>query len=181
MDTRNTAVFGRRNDSDELADAAAIARLNDLLEINAEISRSQSRNLSGRQDMETAIMAHPISFERSFSYFGFMLGSLPPAAVIFALVINSGIIYGDGAWILGLMFAANLLTAVIGYISGRVVADCVRQIGEFPIWTRTKREAAREVVSTVSNWVNDFQSRKRDETKAAIEKFLTPNPSPSES
>lgn len=35
-----------------------------------------------------------------------------------------------------------------------------------------KRHAAREMVSTVKNWVSDFQSRKRDETKAAIEKFL---------
>ncbi len=34
------------------------------------------------------------------------------------------------------------------------------------------RHAAREMVSTVKNWVSDFQSRKRDETKAAIEKFL---------
>lgn len=35
-----------------------------------------------------------------------------------------------------------------------------------------KRHAAREMVSTVKNWVSDFQTRKRDETKAAIEKFL---------
>ncbi len=51
----------------------------------------------------------------------------------------------------------------------------------FEVQNRTKREAARDVVSTVSNWVTDFQIRKRDETKAAIEKFLTPNPRPSES
>lgn len=49
------------------------------------------------------------------------------------------------------------------------------------VQNRSKREAARDVVSTVSNWVSDFQLRKRDETKAAIEKFLTPNPQPSES
>lgn len=35
-----------------------------------------------------------------------------------------------------------------------------------------KRHAAREMVSTVKNWVSDFQSRKRDETKLAFEKFL---------
>lgn len=35
-----------------------------------------------------------------------------------------------------------------------------------------KRNAARDMVSNVKNWVTDFQSRKRDETKAAIEKFL---------
>ncbi len=45
---------------------------------------------------------------------------------------------------------------------------------------QTKRAAARKAVATVTNWVSDFQTRKSDETKAAIEKFLTPNPQPSE-
>ena len=43
-----------------------------------------------------------------------------------------------------------------------------------------KKHAAREMVSTVSNWVADFQARKRDETKAAIERFLVTKPQPSE-
>ena len=41
-----------------------------------------------------------------------------------------------------------------------------------PAPAKTKRQAAREVVSTVTNWVSDFQARKRVETKAAIEKFV---------
>jgi len=45
---------------------------------------------------------------------------------------------------------------------------------------RTKRVAAREMVSNVSSWVSEFQVRKRDETKIAIEKFFTANPQPSE-
>lgn len=36
--------------------------------------------------------------------------------------------------------------------------------------------SARDMVSTVSNWVNDFQQRRRDETKQAIEKFFTQTP-----
>ena len=48
------------------------------------------------------------------------------------------------------------------------------------VQNKSKRTAAREVVSTVTNWVSDFQIRKRDETKAAIDKFLSPNPRPSE-
>ncbi|HLA95552.1 MAG TPA: hypothetical protein VK612_07515 [Pyrinomonadaceae bacterium] len=46
--------------------------------------------------------------------------------------------------------------------------------------TRTKRVAAREMVSNVTGWVNDFQSRKRVETKLAIEKLFNANPQPSE-
>jgi hypothetical protein len=46
--------------------------------------------------------------------------------------------------------------------------------------TKSKRAAAREVVSNVTSWVSDLQARKRDETKVAIEKFFNPGPQPSE-
>lgn len=40
----------------------------------------------------------------------------------------------------------------------------------------SKQVAAREMVSTVTTWVSDFQQRKRDETRQAIEKFFSPQP-----
>jgi hypothetical protein len=46
--------------------------------------------------------------------------------------------------------------------------------------SKSTRASAREVVSNVTNWVNDIQARKRDETKAAIEKFFNQGPQPSE-
>lgn len=43
---------------------------------------------------------------------------------------------------------------------------------------KSKRAAARDMVSNVTGWVNDFQSRKRVETKLAIEQlFSAPRPS----
>lgn len=44
---------------------------------------------------------------------------------------------------------------------------------------KVKRGSAREIVSNVTTWVNDLQTRKRDETKVAIEKFFN-QPQPSE-
>ncbi|CAN5604062.1 hypothetical protein BH24ACI2_BH24ACI2_05050 [soil metagenome] len=41
---------------------------------------------------------------------------------------------------------------------------------------KTNQQAAREMVSTVSNWVNDFQKRQREETKQAIEIFFGAKP-----
>jgi len=41
---------------------------------------------------------------------------------------------------------------------------------------RQKNQAAREMASTVSNWVNDVQQRRRVETKQAIEKFFSNTP-----
>ncbi len=46
--------------------------------------------------------------------------------------------------------------------------------------TTEKRHAAREMVSTVKNWVSDFQTRKSNETKAAIEQFMVAKPHASE-
>lgn len=38
------------------------------------------------------------------------------------------------------------------------------------------KQAAREMVSTVSNWVNDFQQRKRDETRQALDMLFKAQP-----
>lgn len=43
---------------------------------------------------------------------------------------------------------------------------------ETPIVEKKPTHAAREMVSTVTNWVNDFQQRRREETKQAFEKFF---------
>lgn len=47
--------------------------------------------------------------------------------------------------------------------------------------SRTKREAAREIVSTVTNWVSDFQQQKRQQTQLAIEQLFGQQPRSNES
>ena len=42
------------------------------------------------------------------------------------------------------------------------------------------KQAAREMVSTVSSWVNDFQHRRREETKQAFEMLFSSQPKTSE-
>ncbi len=42
--------------------------------------------------------------------------------------------------------------------------------------TKSKQEAALAMVSNVSTWVNDFQKRKRVETKQAIESIFPKSP-----
>ena len=46
--------------------------------------------------------------------------------------------------------------------------------------TKRKRAAAREMVANVTDWVNEFQTRKRVETKMAIEQLFGAAPRPSE-
>jgi hypothetical protein len=49
-----------------------------------------------------------------------------------------------------------------------------------PVKKVSKKAAAREMVSTVSNWVSDFKQRKQEETKLSLETFFTPNPATSQ-
>ncbi len=59
----------------------------------------------------------------------------------------------------------------------KVIKKSELKIAEKPVVIEKKsNQAAREMVSTVSNWVNEFQQRRRNETKQAIEKFFTNQP-----
>ena len=45
-------------------------------------------------------------------------------------------------------------------------------VGELvPVSNRPKKEVARRMVETVMNWVSDFQTRKIEETRLAMERF----------
>lgn len=53
------------------------------------------------------------------------------------------------------------------------------RVAESPIKEEKKtNQAAREMVSTVTNWVSEFQQRRREETKQAIENFFSNQPQP---
>lgn len=43
---------------------------------------------------------------------------------------------------------------------------------------KSTQAAAREIVSTVTNWVTDFQQKRREETKQAFEKLFTQQTQP---
>lgn len=45
---------------------------------------------------------------------------------------------------------------------------------------RSKRQAAREIVTNVTGWVSDLQTRKREETRLAFEQLFKATPRPSE-
>ena len=45
-----------------------------------------------------------------------------------------------------------------------------------PVDKKSTQVAAREMVSTVSNWVSDFQQKRREETKQALELLFQSTP-----
>lgn len=46
--------------------------------------------------------------------------------------------------------------------------------------SRSKRQAAREMVANVTDWVSELQTRKREETRMAFEHLFKANPHPNE-
>lgn len=136
MVTRNTTGLEKRKADSVDLDNVILDRLDRLLAINAETTRRKLLNITERHECEAATMIHPVSLEKAFAYLGLMLGSLPPASIILAIFSSSAVINSDGSWLVGLMFAANILTAIVGYLSGKLVSDCIRQVREFPIWTQ---------------------------------------------
>jgi hypothetical protein len=46
--------------------------------------------------------------------------------------------------------------------------------------TNSTRETARDMVQTVTNWVNELQQKRRMETATAIKTLLSETPRPSE-
>jgi hypothetical protein len=44
---------------------------------------------------------------------------------------------------------------------------------------KTAQETARDMVTTVSNWVNEFQQKRRTETQQAIKSLFPDPPQPS--
>ncbi len=59
----------------------------------------------------------------------------------------------------------------------KVIKKSEIKVAEKPVAVEQKpKQAAREMVSTVSTWVSEFQHRRREETKQAIEKFFTNQP-----
>ncbi len=59
----------------------------------------------------------------------------------------------------------------------KVIKKSEVKIAEAPVQIEKKtNQAAREMVSTVTNWVSEFQQRRRVETKQAIEKFFSNQP-----
>jgi hypothetical protein len=60
----------------------------------------------------------------------------------------------------------------------KVIKKGTQVAAEPKVEKKATQSSAREMVSNVTNWVSDFQQRKRDETKQAIEKFFNQQPQP---
>lgn len=97
-------------------------RLETLLALNAETARQKAMFRSDKEKMEADLMKNPLSLEKTFSYFGLMLGAFPPLAMFIRFAVDARL---EG-WIFGVMFIITLISSVVGFFSGKAVAKVVR-------------------------------------------------------
>jgi hypothetical protein len=119
-----SALAGYVGDSQQLAQQ----RLDVLLELNAETARQKLYASSESDLAEAATMKHPLSDQQVFAYFGILLGVFPPLALFAKFFINAGNFRFEDLWIFGVVAVVNLITAVVGYFSGKIVGKIVSDL-----------------------------------------------------
>lgn len=101
-------------------------RLNFLLELNAKTAREKTLYKSDREKTEAAMMSHPLDIGKTFSYFGLMLGTFPPAAIFGKFLFESSA-RKDEIIVLGFILVMNIITAIVGYFSGKLIGRIVKE------------------------------------------------------
>ena len=103
-------------------------RLDLLLETNAEIACEKSSFISEREKLEALTMKNPLSVEKTFAYFGILLGAFPPTALFTRFFIDSRIFQSEGVWLLGIAAIVILISTVVGYLSGKFIGNIVFEL-----------------------------------------------------
>jgi len=133
METRITQTSAYRTDFSPPAnfdrrDELAQQRLDLLLTLNAETAARKEHPVSEQEKIEAAAMKHPLSDEQAYSYFGLLLGTFPPLAISVRFLLNNGNIHSEDLWIFGVVAVVSLISAMVGYFSGKLVGRIVGEL-----------------------------------------------------
>lgn len=89
---------------------------------------------SEKERFEAELIKTPLNSEKAFSLFGLMLGAFPPAAIFAKILLNNGSFRPDEMWLLGVMAVVNLISAVVGFFSGKLIGKIVRETEKMEWW-----------------------------------------------
>lgn len=139
METARTQTAPLRNDFNPLvngggSDELTLQRLDSLLAHNAETAREKAMFRTEREKTESSLMTNPMTDRQVFAYFGLLLGIFPPAAMFTRFFINEASFRNDEFWLIGVVAIINLISAIVGYFSGRFVGKIVGEL-EKASWT----------------------------------------------
>jgi hypothetical protein len=98
-----------------------------LLAANAATTKEKSLYSSETEKFEASLFKNPMSTEKTFSFFGLLLGTFPPAAIFLKFIIEGEGFNTNELWILGVMAIVNLISAIVGFVSGKLIGKVVRE------------------------------------------------------
>ncbi len=108
--------------------------MNTLLEINANTALEKTLYKNGLEKSESEVMLRPVQTDKAFAYFGLLLGIFPPAAIFAKFIIESSSLRFEDSWILGVIFVINMITAIVGYFTGKLVGRMVGNVENYSWW-----------------------------------------------
>lgn len=138
METRQTQTVNHELDFASLtstaADQSLASRLDTLLALNAATEREKTMFASEREKLEASFIKNPLTVEKTYSLFGLLLGIFPPAAFFAKIVFADGFVRHEQFWFLGVLAVVNLITAIVGYFSGKFIGRIITKLEESS-WT----------------------------------------------
>ncbi|MDQ2746656.1 MAG: hypothetical protein M3T96_05290 [Acidobacteriota bacterium] len=140
MEHARTQTAARRNDFNPSSnsgenDGITLRKLDTLLALNAETALAKTEFYSEQERVAASLIANPLDNRQAFACFGLLLGVFPPAAIFARLFLGEGNFRSDDFWIIGVVAIVNMITAVVGYFSGKFVGKVVSGL-EKKSWTK---------------------------------------------
>lgn len=105
------------------------------MEKNAETARMKAMYRSDQEKLEAEMMTNPLDFKKTYSYFGLLLGLFPPFTFFAKWFYESGAVNRDEGFIFILLLFVNLVTAVVGYFSGKFIGRTIQEAEKLS-WTK---------------------------------------------
>ena len=118
-DSRQTSYFdseARQNNFD-----FTLQRLDSYFETDQKNAGDKPIFYVFDKNLEAAVIKKPVAAVQAFKNFGLILGTFAPAAIFLRAFMNANALRGEDLWILGVLAIVNLVTAVSGYLSGKLI------------------------------------------------------------
>lgn len=104
------------------------ARLDALLQANAAVELAHTQRVSRQDQLLAETMTSPLPVQKTFAYFGLLLGTFPPATLFLRYAVDSQLFSSDELWLIPLLAIVNMTSAIVGYFTGKYVGTIVGKL-----------------------------------------------------
>ena len=77
------------------------------------------------------LMAHPINSSKAFSYFGLMIGTMPPITLAIRSISAGNAGEAVEVFFIVLLIMAGLVAGAVGYVSGQLIPAAINAFRDF--------------------------------------------------